>query len=136
MTDALATDEPSAGDLMFRSFVSAAPEDTLGELAERLAEADAGSALVVEFGRLTGILTSRDIVRAVAGRVHPSEGRVREWMSAVPVTAGPDLPADEAARLMVKGGFHHLPVTDDGRPVGVVGLRSVVGVLRDGFPGW
>ena len=136
MKDPHATDELSAGDLMSRRFVSAAPEDTLGELAERLAEADAGSALVVEFGRLTGILTSRDIVRAVAGRVHPSEARVREWMSAAPVSAAPDLPADEAARLMVKGGFHHLPVTEDERPVGVVGLRAVVGLLRQGFPGW
>lgn len=136
MKNALGTDELSAGDLMSRRFVSAAPEDTLGELAERLAEADAGSALVVEFGRLTGILTSRDIVRAVAGRVHPSEARVREWMSAAPVSAAPDLPADEAARLMVNGGFHHLPVTEGDRPVGVVGWRSVAGVLRHVFPGW
>jgi CBS domain-containing protein len=136
MKDSLATEEPSAGDLMSRRFVSAAPEDTLGELAERLAAADAGSALVVEFGRLTGILTSRDIVRAVAGRAHPSEARVRDWMSAAPVTAAPDLPADEAARLMVNGGFHHLPVTEDDRPVGVVGLRAVAGVLRRGLPGW
>lgn len=130
------TDELSAGDVMSRRFVSAAPEDTLGELAERLAAADAGSALVVEFGRLIGILTSRDIVRAVAGRVHPSEARVREWMSAAPVTAAPDLPADEAARLMLNGGFHHLPVTEGDRAVGVVGLRAVAGVLRRGLPGW
>jgi CBS domain-containing protein len=130
------TDELCAGDLMARRFVTAAPEDTLGELAEHLADADAGSALVVEFGRLTGILTSRDIVRAVAERVHPSEGRVREWMTAAPVTATPALPVDEAARLMLNGGFHHLPVTEDERPVGVVGLRSVVGALRRGLPGW
>src|ERR1700675_2612472 len=51
------TDELCAGDLMSRTFVSAAPEDALGELAEHLAEADAGSALVLEFGQLTGILT-------------------------------------------------------------------------------
>jgi acetyl-CoA synthetase len=131
-----ATDELSAGDLMAHTFVSAAPEDTLGELAEHLAAADVGSALVLEFGRLTGILTSRDIVRAVASRVHPSEARVREWMSEAPVTAARDLPADAAARLMLEGGFHHLPVTENERPVGVVGLRSVVGALRRGFPGW
>ena len=130
------TDELCAGDLMARTFVTAAPEDTLGELAEHLAEADAGSALVLEFGRLTGILTSRDIVRAVAGRVHPSEARVREWMSTAPVTAERYLPVDDAARLMLKGGFHHLPITEDDRPVGVVGLRSVVSALRRGFPGW
>ena len=134
-TDA-ATDELTAADVMARRFVTAEPEDTLGELAEHLATADAGSALVVEFGRLTGIVTSRDIVRAVAERVHPSEGRVREWMTASPATATPDFPIDDAARLMLEGGFHHLPVTDDERPVGVVGLRSVVGALRRGFPGW
>jgi CBS domain-containing protein len=129
-------DELCAGDMMARTFVAAAPEDTLGELAERLAAADAGSALVLEYGRLTGILTSRDIVRAVAGRVHPSEARVREWMSEAPVSAERDLPVDEAARLMLEGGFHHLPVTEDRRPVGVVGMRSVVSALRRGFPGW
>lgn len=130
-----ATDELTAGDVMARRFVTAEPEDTLGELAEHLAAADAGSALVVEYGRLTGILTSRDIVRAVAGRVHPSEGTVREWMSEAPATAPPDLPIDDAARLMLTGGFHHLPVVEEGRPVGVVGLRSAVGALRR-FPGW
>jgi CBS domain-containing protein len=136
MTSFRTTDELRAGDMMARAFVTAAPEDTLGELAEHLAEADAGSALVLEFGRLTGILTSRDIVRAVAGRVHPSEARVREWMSAAPVTAETDLPIDDAARLMLEGGFHHLPVVENDRPVGVVGLRSVVSALRRGFPGW
>ena len=129
------TSELVASDVMTRHFVTVAPEDTLGELAEHLAAADAGSALVVEFGRLTGILTSRDIVRAVADRVHPSEGTIREWMTEAPVTAPPALPIDEAARLMVNGGFHHLPVTEDERPVGVIGLRSVVGALRHGS-GW
>jgi CBS domain-containing protein len=136
MTSFAPPDELCAGDMMARAFVTAAPEDTLGELADHLAEADAGSALVLEFGRLTGILTSRDIVRAVAARVHPSEARVRDWMSAAPVTAERELPIDDAARLMLKGGFHHLPVIENERPVGVVGLRWVVGALRRGFPGW
>jgi CBS domain-containing protein len=135
MTTFTTTDELTARDVMMRRFVTAAPEDTLGELAERLAAADAGSALVVEFGRLTGILTSRDIVRAVAERVHPSEGTVRDWMSESPVTAPPDLPIDDAARSMLTGGFHHLPVVEEGRPVGVVGLRSAFSALRR-FPGW
>jgi CBS domain-containing protein len=135
MSTETTTDELTAGDVMLRRFVTAAPEDTLGELAERLAAADAGSALVVEFGRLTGILTSRDIVRAVAERVHPSEGTVREWMSESPATARSDLPIDDAARLMLTGGFHHLPVVEEGRPVGVVGLRSAFRALRR-FPGW
>ena len=135
MSADLKTDDVCAAHVMVRRFVSAAPEETLGELADRLAAADAGSALVVEFGRLTGIVTSRDIVRAVAGRVHPSEGTVREWMTEAPVTAPSELPIEEAARLMLNGGFHHLPVVEEGRPVGVVGLRSAISALRR-FPGW
>jgi len=135
MNAAAAIDELCVRDVMSRGFISAAPEDTFGELAERLALADAGSALVLEFGRLSGILTSRDIVRAVANRVHPSKARVRDWMSDSLVTAEPDLSAGVAARLMVTGGFHHLPVIENGRPLGVVGLRAVAAAL-DECPGW
>jgi CBS domain-containing protein len=135
MSAQLATDETVTAHVMTRRFATAAPEDTLGELAEHLAAADAGSVLVVEFGQLTGILTSRDIVRAVAERVHPSEGTVREWMTGAPVTASPDLPIEDAARLMMNGGFHHLPIVEEGRPVGVVGLRAALGALRR-LPGW
>ena len=130
-----AVEELCAREVMTHAFLAVAPEDTLGEVAERMAEADTGSALVTEYGRLTGILTSRDVLRAIAARVHPSEGRVREWMSAAPVTASPDTPAEEAAHTMLAGGFHHLPVVEDERPLGVVGLRAVVGLLKVGVPG-
>jgi CBS domain-containing protein len=130
-----AADELCAGEVMTRTFVAVAPEDTLGETAERLAASDAGSAVVVEFGRLSGILTSRDVLRAIAERVHPSEARVRDWMTAEPVTATRATTSEEAARLMIAGGFHHLPVVEDERPVGVVGLRAVVGALQPGS-GW
>jgi CBS domain-containing protein len=124
-----------AREVMARAFVSVAPEDTLGDAAEKLAAADAGSALVLEFGRLCGILTSRDVMRALAERVHPSEARVRTWMTERPVTVDGETPVDEAAGLMLTGAFHHLPVVEDERPVGVVGLRAVVGTLRPGS-GW
>jgi CBS domain-containing protein len=129
-------DQLSAREVMRRSFVTAEPEDTIGEVAEKLAKADVGSALVVEYGRLIGILTSRDVLRTVAERAHPSEARVREWMTPDPVTAGPDAPADELAREMLVGGFHHLPVTEERRPVGVVGLRSVLGTTTTRAPGF
>jgi CBS domain-containing protein len=130
------TVELTASEVMARRFVAVAPEDTLGEVAQKLSAADAGSALVVEYGRLTGILTSRDVIHAIAERVHPSEARVREWMSAEPTVVAPDTPADEAARAMLAGGFHHLPVTQEGRPVGVIGLRAVIGALRPWSPGF
>jgi CBS domain-containing protein len=130
-----ATDEFCAGDVMTRKFVCVEPDSTLGEVAERMGEAATGSALVLELGRLCGIVTSRDVLRAVAEHAHPSEARVRQWMTPEPVTGNRELPTDEAARMMLAGGFHHLPVVEDGRPVGVVGLRSALGVLQHGS-GW
>src|ERR687883_137347 len=82
-------------------------------------------AVVPDFGRLIGILTERDLMRATAGRTHSSEARVREWMTASPVTATEDTPVEEAARTMLDHGFRHLPVMADERPVGIVSIRDV-----------
>jgi sulfide:quinone oxidoreductase len=101
-----------------------APEDTLGEVAEKMRARDLGSALVGDYGRLIGILTSRDLLRAFAGRVHPSEARVREWMTAEPVTVSAATPIEAAVTVMTEYGFHHLPVVEDERPVGMLGLRQ------------
>lgn len=119
-------DSPAVAELMCPDPLLVAPEDTLGEVAERMRERDAGSALVVDYGRLVGILTSRDLLRAFAARVHPSDARVRGWMTAEPVVAAPGLSAAAAATLMAEHGFHHLPVVEGTRPVGVVGLRQAV----------
>jgi len=100
------------------------PEDTLGEVAEKMRAGDVGSALVADYGRLIGILTSRDLLRAFAARVHPSEARVREWMTAEPVTVSAATPIEAAVTLMTEYGFHHLPVIDDERPTGMLGLRQ------------
>ena len=115
------------GFTMTTEFVTAEPWDTLGETAEKMAQSDYGSALVVDAGRVVGILTSRDLVRALAGRTHSSEARVRDWMTANPRVVRPDTAAEEAALIMVEQGCHHLPVVDESsRPVGLVGMRAVV----------
>jgi CBS domain-containing protein len=107
-----------------------APEDTLGEVAERMRERDIGSAVVSDYGRLIGILTSRDLLRAFAARVHPSEGRVREWMTAEPVAVSTDTSVETALTLMTEYGFHHLPVVDKERPVGMLGFRQATAATR------
>ena len=72
---------------------SSSPPDTLGEIAERMSERDVGSALVLDYGRLIGIITARDLLRAFAGRVHASEARAREWMTAEPIAVPPLAPS-------------------------------------------
>jgi len=114
------------GELMSRDVIAVAPEDTLGEAAERMAGNDVGSAVVLEHGRLIGILTERDVLRAVAGRVHSSEARVREWMTGDPITAGTDTTAAEALDTMLERGFRHLPVVEGERTIGIVSIRDVM----------
>ena len=95
------------------------------EAAEKMERRGVGSAVVSDFGRLIGILTERDILRAVAGRTHSSQARVREWMTKDPVTATEDTPAEEAARTMLEHGFRHLPVIRGERAIGIVSIRDV-----------
>ena len=90
-----------------------------------MAAQDTESALVVDMGRLIGIFTSRDLLRSIAGRVHPSEGRIRQWMTPDPLVVTEGATFSEARRLMIENGIHHLPVVSGSVPVGVVGLRSV-----------
>ena len=116
----------SIGDVMTGEIVAVAPEDTLGEAAERMAEQGVGSAVVLDSGRLIGILTERDLLRAVADRIHSSEARVREWMTREPITVTPETPAEDAARTMLEHGFRHLPVVDGEQTIGIVSLRDVL----------
>jgi len=118
---------PQLSDIMRPELIEAAPEDTLGEVAERMTEVNVGAVVVKDFGRLIGILTERDLLKAMAARVHTSEARVRQWMTEDPITAPTDMDVDEAARIMLENGFRHLPVVDEsGQVISVVSLRRVV----------
>ena len=110
---------------MTRDVLAVAPEDTLGETATKMVDRGVGSVVVSDFGRVIGILTERDMLRAMADRTHPSQARVRTWMTPEPVTATPETPAEEAARIMLERNFRHLPVMEGERAVGIVSIRDV-----------
>jgi CBS domain-containing protein len=111
---------------MTSEVLTVAPEDTVGEAAEKMVARGVGSVLVSDYGRLIGILTERDLLRAVADRIHSSEARVREWMTREPITVTPETPAEDAARTMLEHGFRHLPVVDGEQTIGIVSLRDVL----------
>jgi CBS domain-containing protein len=122
------------GDIAKPNFITVAPEDTLGEVAERMTSQNTGAVVVRDFGRLIGILTERDMLRAMAARVHTSEARVRQWMTADPITASAETTLDDAAQIMLDNGFRHLPVVEGDRVLGVVSLRRVLGGRRHPAP--
>jgi sulfide:quinone oxidoreductase len=103
----------------------------LDDVVRTMRRHDDGSVLVVgDDERLVGILTARDVLRAVASDVNPSRAHVGQWMTAQPVTAEPTTTLDAAEALMTEYGVHHLPVVEAGRPVGIVGLRDVTRLQR------
>jgi CBS domain-containing protein len=113
------------GDVMTKEVLTVAPEDTIGEAAQKMTDQGVGAVVVSDFGRLIGIFTERDLMRAVAGRVHPSEGRVREWMTPDPLTMSEDAAVEEAGQAMIERGFRHIPVVAGERAVGIVSIRDV-----------
>lgn len=116
---------PTLGEVMTKDVLTVEPSDTIGEAAEKMTNHGVGAAVVSDFGRMIGILSERDIMRAVADRVHSSEARVREWMTADPITATTETSIEEAGRTMLEHGFRHLPVVEDERAIGILSIRDV-----------
>jgi CBS domain-containing protein len=115
----------TVSDLMTSDVLSVAPEDTIGEAAQKMVDREVSSVAVSDFGRLIGILTERDLTRAVAGRTHSSEARVREWMTPDPITLPASASPKEAAEIMLDRGFRHVPIVDGERAIGIVSIRDV-----------
>lgn len=117
-------------DIMTRGPLSVTPEATLTAAAAEMSGRRVGAVLVLDEGALLGILTERDVLRAVAeGRVEGST--VADWMTRHPETVEPSDSADTAATLMIHGGFRHLPVMDEGRVIGIVSIRDLMRVVLD-----
>lgn len=107
------------------------PEATVGEAATLMGERAIGSVLICEDERLVGILTERDIVRALSSAHDAPMRPVVEWMTKGPQTVPPDTAVKDALRTMMEGGFRHLPVTEGDRVVGMLSIRDLAGAMSD-----
>lgn len=119
---------------MSTEVVAVVPSTISLDAARAMSLAHVGSALVLEGDRLVGIFTERDILRALehtqadAARV----SAVSRWMTADPVTIGPEASVGVAMDLMLEGGFRHLPVVEGGAIVGVVSMRDLARSISKG----
>jgi CBS domain-containing protein len=122
-------------DVMTEPTVTESAADSLREAAERMWRQQTGSLLVTEAGRLTGIITERDVLRAVALGADPDRSTVDEFMTADVYTVPPTMPLQQAAREMAVRWIRHLPVIDGTTVLGVVSMRDVTGVFGALAPG-
>src|SRR2546423_4632219 len=105
----------TVADLMVKDVLTVEPSDTIGEAAEKMNAANVGAVVVLEdMVRIVGIVTERDLLRAVAARARAAEARVRQWMTSDPVTIEPETSIEDAAGIMFTRNFRQLPRWEDG----------------------
>jgi len=120
---------PAVREIMAGDVLTVEPTARLLDAAVRMHERRVGAVVVVEAGRLVGIFTERDVLRAVA--TAGVEGPVGDTMTRRPETIGPDDATSHAAALMIHGGFRHLPVVEGDDVIGIVSIRDLIRVSID-----
>ena len=120
-------------DLPPGSLQSVDPQTSLAEVARLMRLKDADSVAVMSGDRLVGIVTERDMVRAIADGVNPKQVAAEVIMSADPATVGADEDVSVVAVKMMALGIRHLPVVDeDGSPIGLLSAGDLIAILERG----
>ena len=101
---------------------------TVADAARRMKSSGVSAVMVVAGGgRLAGIFTERDaLYRVLAEGRDPGKTRLASVMTAAPKTIHPDKPFGHALHMMYDGGFRHVPVVENGKPVGMVSARDAL----------
>ena len=110
-----------------RDVLTIAAANTLGEAVAILAKRRVGALVVVEDrDRIVGIVSERDIVRAIAGGAAALEQPVSSVMTKNVMTCSDGETIDSVMSQMTKGRFRHLPVAENGRLTGIISIGDVV----------
>jgi CBS domain-containing protein len=121
---------PPISALIHRGPITCPPETTVGDAASTMTE-ERVSSIVVIGDDLLGIVTDRDLRSKVVATGRDLGAPVTDVMSAPVITVRSDATADDALRVMLERGFHHLPVAGpEGRIVGVVSDTELMGLER------
>ena len=113
------------GDLMATDVLTVSPGTTLAVAARRMIARETGAAVVLEDGGLVGVISERDLMRAIPDACSP-ETPVSERMSRHVMTAAPETSVPEAMAIMIEGRFRHLPGVAGGRVLGIVSMRDLM----------
>jgi CBS domain-containing protein len=105
---------------------------TLRQAAAAMAERKVGAAVVIDPEAMgPGIITERDVLISIGRGEDPDSERVSAHLTANLVFAGPDWSLEQAAVAMVRGGFRHLVVIDQGETAGILSVRDIVRCWTD-----
>jgi len=117
-----------------QGFVTVQTTMSVTEVATLMKARGLGAILVLEDAQLKGIFTERDaLFRVAAEGLDPKSTLVGEVMTANPVTITPDKPFADALDIMHEGQFRHVPVIENGQPIGMVSSRDAMGPELEQF---
>jgi CBS domain-containing protein len=119
--------QPLRGLMARDKLITATPQATVLEVAGLMLAHGIGAVMVVENGALAGILSERDVVvRVVAHGRDARTVRAGEVMTPHPVSVDPNVTFGHAMLLMQEHGVRHLPVVENGKPIGMVAARAAL----------
>lgn len=121
------SDRPVSAIVGTRKPFTLPPKTTVGKAARLMKQSKASAVMVVEHAHLVGIFTERDaLFRVLAEGRDPQTTVIAEVMTPDPQTIEPDKPFRYALILMYEHGFRHLPVVEDGKPIGMVSASDAL----------
>lgn len=110
-----------------RNFLMAPPDTTVSKAAELMASKNVGAVMVVDNERLVGIFTERDAVFRVIARGRDTRTtQLADVMTVDPKTVDPNRSFGYALLMMHENGFRHVPVIENGKPIGIVSSRNAM----------
>ncbi|HYI46452.1 MAG TPA: CBS domain-containing protein [Actinomycetota bacterium] len=121
-------------ELRPRMPVTVSKNESLASAAKLLADEEIGALVVFEPQGLAGVLSERDIVRAIADGFDIEETEVCEYMTEAAVVAEETAVIGDAIAKMNDSGIRHIVVTSDGDVSGMISMRDVVGLLGTDWP--
>jgi len=112
-------------EVMTKQLVTVEPQTSVAGAVTVMGMHRVGAVLVMQHGRLEGIFTERDLVRAMSYDIGASSQPVSHWMTRNPVTVGHEASVGQALEIMLVRQFRHLPVMEGETLVGVVSIRDL-----------
>jgi CBS domain-containing protein len=113
-------------DVAIRHLLTVDPGASLRRAAKVMTDRGVGCAVVVEKEKVAGIVTERDILRAVADDRTMDDAKVEDVMTRDVVSGAPGWEIVRAVKTMTEGGFRHLLVMEMDDPIGIVSLRDLM----------
>jgi CBS domain-containing protein len=115
-----------AYEVMTHPLATCAPDTNVTDVAATMRDRDIGDVLIVEDGKLRGIVTDRDLtLQALTGQDDPRRTPVRKYMSTTVVTGEPAWDLEQVSGVMAKHKIRRLPIVQDGKLVGIISLGDV-----------